>query len=98
MVADAATAGAVRKLTEDFLPTFSDTAIDDQRVGHGGPHLFWSTDGKEIYSQAAGPGPTPVYAVPAAGGPPRLLVGGQRPIYPLGMDPERRPHPLARSG
>ncbi len=97
MVADAATAGAVRKLTEDFLPTFSDTAIDDQRVGHGGPHLFWSTDGKEIYAQAAGRGSTLVYAVSAAGGTPRLVVGGQRRIYALSMDRDRRRIALASS-
>ena len=90
MVADAGTPAAVRKLTEDFLPTFSDTAIDDQRAGHGGPHLYWSTDGKEIYSQASGRGSTLVYAVPATGGTPRLLIGGQRRIYALSMDRDRR--------
>src|SRR5438445_359726 len=97
MVADAATAGAVRKLTDDFLPTFSDTAIDDQRVGHGGPHLYWSADGKEIFSQAAGRGSTLVYAVPATGGTPRLVIGGQRRIYALSMDRERRRVALASS-
>ena len=97
MVADLETAGAVRKLTEDFSPTFSDTAIDDQRVGHGGPHLYWSTDGKEIYSQAAGRGSTLVYAVPAAGGTPRLVIGGQRRIYALSMDRARRRIALASS-
>jgi dipeptidyl aminopeptidase/acylaminoacyl peptidase len=90
MVADVSTPGAVRRLTEDFAPTFSDTAIDDQRVGHGGPHLFWSTDGKEIYTQAAGRGSTLLYAVPAAGGMPRLVIGGKRRIYALSMDRERR--------
>jgi dipeptidyl aminopeptidase/acylaminoacyl peptidase len=97
MVADVDTPGAVRKLTEDFAPTFSDTAIDDQRAGHGGPHLYWSTDGKEIYSQAAGGGSTLVYAVPAAGGTPRLVIGGQRRIYALSMDRERRRIALASS-
>ncbi|TMD19656.1 MAG: S9 family peptidase, partial [Chloroflexi bacterium] len=97
MVADAATAGAVRKLTEDFLPTFSDTAIDDQRAGHGGPHLYWSTDGKEIYSQAAGRGSTLVYAVPATGGTPRPVIEGQRRIYALSMDRDRRHIALASS-
>src|SRR5438067_2373834 len=97
LVADAATAGAVRKLTEDFPPTFSDTAIDDQRAGHGGPHLYWSTDGKEIYSQAAGRGSTLVYAVPATGGTPRLVIGGQRRIYALSMDRDRRRIVLASS-
>src|SRR5438105_7702091 len=89
MVADAAPAGTVRKLTEDFLPTFSDTAIDDQRAGHGGPHLYWSTDGKEIYSQAAGRGSTLVYGVPAAGGTPRVDVADQRRIHTVRIDPAR---------
>jgi dipeptidyl aminopeptidase/acylaminoacyl peptidase len=97
MVANADAPGVVRKLTEDFLPTFSDTAIDDQRVGHGGPHLCWSTDGKEIYSQAAGRGSTLVYAVPAAGGTPRLVIGGQRRIYAVSMDQARRRVALASS-
>src|SRR5438094_9886565 len=97
LVADAATAGAVRKLTEDFSPTFSDTAIDDQRAGHGGPHLYWSTDGKEIYSQAPRRGSTLVYAVPATGGTPRLVIGGQRRVYALSMDRDRRRIALASS-
>jgi acylaminoacyl-peptidase len=97
MVADVDAPGDVRKLTEDFLPTFSDTAIDDQRVEHGGPHLHWSTDGKEIYSQAAGRGSTLVYAVPAAGGTPRLVIGGRRRIYALSMDRDRRRIALASS-
>lgn len=97
MVADAGTPAAVRKLTEDFSPTFSDTAIDDQRAGHGGPHLYWSTDGKEVFSQASGHGSTLVYAVPAAGGTPRLLIGGQRRIYALSMDRDRRRIAIASS-
>jgi dipeptidyl aminopeptidase/acylaminoacyl peptidase len=97
MVAEVDTAGAVRKLTEDFSPTFSDTAIDDQRAGHGGPHLYWSTDGREIYSQAAGRGATLVYAVPAAGGTPRIVIGGRRRIYALSMDRDRRRIALASS-
>jgi dipeptidyl aminopeptidase/acylaminoacyl peptidase len=96
MVADVDVPGAVRKLTQDFLPTFADTAIDDQRVGHGGP-LYWSTDGRQIYSQAAARGSTLVYAVPAEGGTPRVVVGGQRRIYALSMDRDRRRIALAGS-
>ena len=88
--------GKTRKLTQDFLPTFADTAIDDQRVGHGG-HPYWSTDGREIYSQAAGRGSTLVYAVPAEGGTPRVVVGGQRRIYALSMDRGRSRMALASS-
>src|SRR5256886_2202034 len=97
MIADFGTAGSVRKLTEDFLPTFSDTAIDDQRAGHGGPPLDWPNDGKEVYSRAAGRGSTLVYGVPAAGGTPRLVIGGQRRIYALSMDRDRRRVALASS-
>jgi dipeptidyl aminopeptidase/acylaminoacyl peptidase len=96
VVAEAAAPGQTRKLTQDFLPTFSDTAIDDQRVGHGGP-LYWSADGRELYSQAAGRGSTLVYAVPAQGGTPRAVVGGQRRIYALSMDRDRRRIALASS-
>src|SRR5438128_74761 len=97
LVADPGGPGAVRKLTEDFLPTFFDSAIDDQRAGHGGPDLYWSTAGREIYSQAAGRGSTLVYAVPVVGGTPRLVVGGQRRIYALSMDRDRRPVAVASS-
>jgi dipeptidyl aminopeptidase/acylaminoacyl peptidase len=96
IIADVDAPGKTRKLTTDFLPTFSDTAIDDQRVGHGGP-LCWSADGREIYSQAAGRGSTLVYAVPAEGGTPRVVVGGQRRIYAMSMDRERRRIALASS-
>jgi dipeptidyl aminopeptidase/acylaminoacyl peptidase len=97
MVADADTPDAVRTLTSDFLPTFGDSAIDDQRADHGGPHLYWSTDGRQIYSQAAGRGSTLVYAVPAEGGTPRIVVGGRRRIYALSMDRDRRRIALASS-
>src|SRR2546430_15345841 len=95
MVADAATAGAVRNLTDDFLPTFSDTAIDDQRVGHGGPHPYWSAGGKGIFSQAAGRGSTLVYAVPAprGGTPPPLRRA--RPCLPPHRGPRPPPPPPA---
>ncbi len=96
VVAEAEGSGQRRNLTKDFLPTFSDTAIDDQRVGHGGP-MYWSSDGREIYSQAAGRGSTLVYAVPAEGGTPRVVVGGQRRIYALSMDRDRRRIAMASS-
>jgi len=89
IVLDVDSPQTARRLTEDFLPTFYDSAIDDQRVGHGG-HLFWSADGNEIYSQAAGRGSTLVYAVPSEGGTPRAIVEGRRRIYALSMDRDRR--------
>jgi dipeptidyl aminopeptidase/acylaminoacyl peptidase len=89
VVAEVDAPGQTRKLTKDFLPTFSDWALDDQRVGHGAP-IYWSTNGREIYAQASGRGSTLVYAIPAKGGTPRLVVGGQRRIYSLSMDRERQ--------
>src|SRR5256885_1616768 len=47
MVAQADRPGSVRRLTENFSPTFADTCIDDQRAFHGSPHLYWSPDGTE---------------------------------------------------
>ena len=96
VVADVHAPGKTRALTTDFLPTFSDTAIDDQRVGHGGPP-YWSADGRQIYAQAAGRGSTLVYAVPAEGGMPRIVVGGRRRVFALSMDRDRRRIALAIS-
>ena len=90
IVVDVAAPGSARRLTEDFKPTFADRAIDDMRVEHGGPHLYWSTDATTIYSQAAGQGSTLVYAIPAEGGTPHVVVDGQRRVYGLSMDRERR--------
>ena len=90
MVADTDRPGSVRRLTEDFRPTFGDAGIDDQRVGHGGPDLVWTPDGKEIYSQASAAGSTLIYAVPTLGGVPRVIVDGMRRIYAFSMDRERR--------
>ena len=86
-----------RKLTEGFLATFQDSCIDDQRAGHGGPFLYWSNDGTEIYSQASGRGTTLIYATPSQGGTPRPVVQGQRRIYGLTMDAARRRMALASS-
>jgi dipeptidyl aminopeptidase/acylaminoacyl peptidase len=97
IVADIRTPGKTHKLTEGFLPTFQDSCIDDQRAGHGGPHLYWSHDGKEIYSQASGRGTTLVYATPTQGGTPRAVVQGRRRIYAVTMDAARRRMALAIS-
>src|SRR6184192_608598 len=86
MVADAGRPGSVRRLTENFAPTFADTCIDDQRAFHGSPHLYWSPDGTEVFSQAAGRGSTLIYTVPGEGGSPRAVVEGQRRIYGFSVD------------
>lgn len=90
IVVDAGAPASARRLTEDFKPTFADTSIDDQRVEHGGPHLYWSSDGQTIHSQATGGGSTLLYATPAQGGTPRIVVDGQRRVYGFSMDLERR--------
>jgi len=90
LVVDVDRPGSARRLTEDFSPTFDDSCIDDQRAGHGGPYLYWTTDGQTIYSQASGRGSTLVYATPSEGGTPRVVIDGQRRIYGLTMDRDRR--------
>jgi len=90
LVVDVSAPGTARRLTEGFAPTFADTSIDDQRADHGGPHPFWSTDGKEIYSQASGRGSTLVYATPIQDGTPRIVIGGQRRVYGVSLDRNRR--------
>src|SRR5438105_13794821 len=90
LVVDVDRPGSARRLTEDFSPTFDDSCIDDQRAGHGGPYLYWTIDGKTIYSQASGRGSTLVYATPSEGGTPRAVIDGQRRIYGLTMDRDRR--------
>ena len=97
MVAQSDRPGTARRLTENFLPTFDDSCIDDQRAFHGSPHLYWSVDGTEIYCQAAGRGSTLVYAAPAGGGTPQAIVEGQRRVYGFSMDRERRRMALAIS-
>lgn len=89
-VADVDHPGTVRRLTEDFRPTFGDHAIDDQRAGHGGPTLYWSKDGNEIYAQASDEGSTLLYAVPSQGGTPRAIVSGRRRVYAFSMDRDRQ--------
>src|SRR5438034_437269 len=97
MLAEADRPGTVRRLTEKFAPTFADTCIDDQRAFHGTPHLYWSPDATEIYSQAAGHGTTLIYATPSGGGTPRAVVEGQRRIYGFSVDRKGRRMVLASS-
>jgi len=97
MVAQADRPGSVRRLTENFSPTFADTCIDDQRAFHGSPHLYWSPDGARVYSQAAGRGATLIYAAPSGGGNPQAVVEGQCRVYGFSMDRERRRMALAIS-
>ena len=90
MVLDVDSPRNARRLTEDFAPTFFDSAIDDQRVGHGASAVHWSRDGTEIFAQAAGRGTTLLYAVPSEGGAPRAVIDGQRRVYAVGLDHDRR--------
>jgi dipeptidyl aminopeptidase/acylaminoacyl peptidase len=75
-----------RRLTDDFFPTCEDTCIDDQRVGHGGPHLYWSADGNSIFFLASGRGATDVYQIPAQGGTPRRLTSAGGRVYGFSLD------------
>src|SRR5207237_3256075 len=70
---------------------------DDQRKFHGSLHLYWSPDGTEVFSEAAGRGSTLIYAVPSEGGNPRAIVEGQRRVYGFSTDRERRQMALAIS-
>ncbi len=96
-VATANGATPPRLLTQDFEPTCSDTCIDDQRAGHGGARIFWSTDGREVYLLASSRGSTQVYAAPVSGGAPRPLTQGQRRVYAFSLDGTRRVLALAVS-
>jgi dipeptidyl aminopeptidase/acylaminoacyl peptidase len=86
-----------RRLTDDFFPTCEDTCIDDQRVGHGGPHLYWSADGGRIFFLASGRGSTDVYDIPAQGGTPRRLTSAGGRVYGFSLDQARRRIALAVS-
>jgi len=89
MVVDLDAPESARRLTQNFKPTFEDSTIDDQRAGHGGPYVYWSTDGNTIYSQAAGGGATRIYAIPSQGGTPQVVVDGHRRVYGQSMDRKR---------
>jgi dipeptidyl aminopeptidase/acylaminoacyl peptidase len=76
-----------RQLTADFVPTCDDTAIDDMRAGHGGAHLVWSPDGRDIFFLASMRGTTHVYAARTIGHLlPRRLTEGSRRICNFSMD------------
>lgn len=76
-----------RQLTADFVPTCDDTCIDDMRAGHGGAHLVWSPDGRDIFFVASMRGTTHVYAARPSGNLlPRRLTEGSRRIFAFSMD------------
>jgi dipeptidyl aminopeptidase/acylaminoacyl peptidase len=84
-------AGPERVLTEDFTPTCDDSCIDDLRVGHGGAHLVWSLDGREIYFLGSMRGTTHVYAATPAGDLlPRRVTDGQCHVYAFSLDKRQR--------
>jgi len=83
-----------RLLTQDFLPTCTDTCIDDQRAsGHGAPPPSWSADGRQIYFQASSRGTTHVYALTPHSGEPRSLTGGERACMPSAWTRRGAPWP-----
>ena len=90
--------GAERSLTADFVPTCSDTCIDDMRAGHGGAHLDWSNDGREIYFLASMRGTSHIYAAnPSDDLLPRRVTDGQCHIYAFSLDRDQSRLALAIS-
>ena len=83
-----AAGGAPRDLTPDFDRSTQDATIGDLHDMHGGGAPVWSRDGKTIYFNASDHGSTPLYAVPAAGGPLRCVTPGalQAMLFARGRD------------
>jgi dipeptidyl aminopeptidase/acylaminoacyl peptidase len=79
--------GKLRLLTQDFVPSCSDTCIDDLRGSHGAPQLIWSADGQEIFFLASMRGTTHVYAARVSGDwLPRRVTDGLRRVYAFSLD------------
>ncbi len=86
-VTSATTAGGARLLTQDFIPTCEDTGIDDMRSFHGGAHLVWAPDGREIFFAGSMRGATHVFATRPTGGLlPRRITDGERRHYGFSFD------------
>jgi dipeptidyl aminopeptidase/acylaminoacyl peptidase len=81
-----ATGGPLRKLTQDYAPTFVDEAIDDQRAGHHVPPPAWAADGSSIMTLASGSGSTRIVRVPVSGGTPQPLTADRRRAYAFTAD------------
>jgi dipeptidyl aminopeptidase/acylaminoacyl peptidase len=90
MVAPSGGESPARTLTQDLLPTWDDTGIDDMRAGHGGHRPYWSSDGADIFIQGSARGTTQVYALPASGGEPKPVTSGQRRVYAFSLDRSAR--------
>ncbi|HEV2405940.1 MAG TPA: S9 family peptidase, partial [Ktedonobacterales bacterium] len=90
--------GRERLLTEDFVPTCADTCIDDMRAGHGGAHVDWSNDGKDIYFLASMRGTTHLYAATPSGDLlPRRISNGHLHVYAFSLDNDQQRLALAIS-
>ena len=77
----------MRLLTQDFVPSCSDTCIDDLRGSHGAPQLIWSADGQEIFFLASMRGTTHVYAARVSGDLlPRRVTDGLRRVYAFSLN------------
>jgi dipeptidyl aminopeptidase/acylaminoacyl peptidase len=76
-----------RLLSADFNADCSDSCIDDQRSSHGGGHLGWSADSRDIFFLAAARGATHVYAAAADGSSqPSPLTQGAIHVYAFTAD------------
>jgi len=78
--------GTIRCLTEGLGRTVGDAGINDT-CAPANPGLAWTPDGW-IYFQVSDSGNTHVYRVPAAGGDPSLVVGGQRRVLDFSVSPD----------
>lgn len=87
-----------RLLSGDFVPTCSDTCIDDQRSSHGAHHIAWTSDSEEALFMASLRGATNVCAARADGSTaPRQLTNGSHHVYGFSTNAETRTLALAIS-
>jgi len=90
--------GSERLLTQDFTPTCDDTGIDDMRSSHGGAHLVWSPDGREVFFAGSMRGATHIYAKrPNSNLLPRRVTEGDRRHFGFSMDADGKTMALAIS-
>lgn len=76
-----------RLLSADFNADCSDSCIDDQRSSHGGGHLGWSANSRDILFLAAARGATHIYAAAADGSSqPQPLTTGSIHVYAFSVD------------
>jgi len=92
------TPGSERLLTQDFTATCDDSGIDDMRSSHGGAHLSWSPDGREVFFAGSMRGATHIYAKrPNSNLLPRRVTEGDRRHFGFSLDASGKTLALAIS-